>query len=71
MTKININRLRVVLAEQSRTNRWLAEKLEVNENTVSQWVTNNKQPSLETLYKVAMVLKVDIRELLESTLAKK
>jgi DNA-binding XRE family transcriptional regulator len=71
MSKININRLKVVLAEQNRTNRWLAEQLGVNEGTVSHWVTNNKQPSVETFYKIAIILKVDIKEMFESTLPKK
>jgi putative transcriptional regulator len=68
--KNNINRLRVVLAEKSVTNRWLAEKLNMNEGTVSRWITNSKQPSVDTFYKIAQILKVDIRELLESTLLK-
>jgi putative transcriptional regulator len=71
MTKVNINRLKVVLAEQNRTNRWLADQLEVNEGTVSHWVTNNKQPSVETFLKIALILKIDIRDLFESTLPKK
>jgi putative transcriptional regulator len=68
--KNNINRLRVVLAEKSVTNRWLAEKLNMNEGTVSRWITNSKQPSVDTFYKIAQLLKVDIRELFESTLLK-
>jgi transcriptional regulator with XRE-family HTH domain len=71
MSKVNINRLRVVLAEQSRTNRWLAEQLGVNEGTVSHWTTNNKQPSVQTFYNIAIILKVDIRELFEPTFHKK
>jgi transcriptional regulator with XRE-family HTH domain len=68
--KNNINRLRVVLAEKSVTNRWLAEKLNMSEGTVSRWITNSKQPSVDTFYKIAQLLKVDIRELFESTLLK-
>jgi putative transcriptional regulator len=71
ISKVNINRLKVVLAEQNRTNRWLAEQLGVNEGTVSHWTTNNKQPSVETFYKIAVTLKVDIRDLFESTLNRK
>jgi putative transcriptional regulator len=71
MGKININRLKVVLAEQSRTNRWLADQVGVNEGTVSHWVTNSKQPSVETFYNIAIILKIDIKDLFESTLAKK
>ncbi len=70
MGKKAINRIKVVLAEQDRTNRWLAEQLELNETTISRWCTNEKQPSLDTLLNVAAVLKVDIRNLLNSTLEK-
>ena len=67
MSKKAINRLKIVLAEQGRTNKWLAIKLEKNETTVSRWCTNDMQPSLETLVQVAEVLNVDVRELLVST----
>jgi transcriptional regulator with XRE-family HTH domain len=58
------NRLKVVLVEQKRTGKWLAEALEKNESTVSRWCTNESQPSLETLFKIAEVLGVEARELL-------
>ena len=62
-----INRLKVVLVEQKRTGKWLAEALGKNEATVSRWCTNESQPSLETLLEIAKVLNVDIRELLISS----
>lgn len=62
-----INRLKVVLVEQQRTGKWLAETLRKNEATVSRWCTNESQPSLETLIEIAKVLNVDVRELLIST----
>lgn len=62
-----INRIKVVLVEQGRTNKWLAEKMGKNNTTVSRWCTNEMQPSLETLVKIAEVLKVDVRELIVST----
>ena len=67
MAKKAINRLKVVLAEQGRTNKWLAEKLGKNTTTVSRWCTNEMQPSLETLTEIAEVLGVDVKELLNST----
>lgn len=67
MSKKTINRIKVVLAEQDKTNKWLAESLNKNETTISHWCTNEKQPSLETLIGVAKVLNVDVRELLHST----
>lgn len=66
-SKKNYNRIRVVLAEQDRTNKWLAEKIEKNRTTVSRWCTNNMQPSIETLAEIAEILNVDIRELLLPT----
>jgi putative transcriptional regulator len=67
MEKQNINRIRVVLAEQNRTNKWLAEQLKVSEITVSRWVNNTQQPAVEIFLQIAQVLKVDIRDLFEST----
>jgi len=67
MARKSINRLKVVLAEEGRTNKWLSEKLGKNTATVSRWCTNEMQPSLETLTEIAEVLGVDVRELLVST----
>lgn len=63
-----INRLKIVLAEQNKTNKWLAEAVNKNETTISRWCTNETQPSLETLIEIAQVLNVDVRELLHRTL---
>ena len=64
---MDLNRLKVVLVEKKKTGKWLAEMLEKNEATVSRWCTNESQPSLETLFEIAKVLNVDIKELLVST----
>lgn len=61
-----INRIKVVLAEKQRTNKWLAEKLGKEYSTVSKWCTNTNQPDLITLSKIVHLLDVDIRELLVS-----
>jgi DNA-binding XRE family transcriptional regulator len=63
----NYNRIKAVLAEQDKTNLWLAEKLDMNKSTVSKWCTNDIQPTIETLFKIAKALDVDVRELLVST----
>ena len=63
----DINRLKVVLAEQKRTNKWLAEELGKDPASVSKWCTNASQPSLETLVEIAEVLNVDVKDLLWST----
>ena len=63
----DINRLKVVLAEQKRTNKWLAEQLGKDPASVSKWCTNTSQPSLETLVEIARSLNVDVKDLLWST----
>ena len=59
-----LNRLRVVLAEQDKTNRWLAEQLGKTEHTISRWCHNKSQPSVVQLNEIANVLKVDVRTLI-------
>ena len=61
----DINRLKVVLAEQKKTNEWLAEQLKKDPATVSKWCTNKAQPSLETLAEIAQCLGVDVKQLLK------
>ena len=60
----DINRIKVVLVEKKKTNKWLAEQLGKDAATVSKWCTNSAQPSLETLLEIAKVLEVDPRELI-------
>lgn len=64
---MKINRLKIVLTEKEKTNKWLAEKLGKSDVTVSRWCTNEVQPSLDTLADIAKLLKIDIKELLNST----
>lgn len=64
---MKINRLKVILAEKSITNKWLAEQLGKSEVTVSRWATNENQPSMETFLEIAKLLDIDIKELLNST----
>ena len=59
----NINRIKVILAERNLQNKWLAEQIGRDQATVSKWVTNSCQPSLDMLIKIAKVLKVDLNEL--------
>lgn len=59
-----INRLKIVLAEQNRKGKWLAEQLGKNEATISRWCSNSAQPSLEMLVKIASVLDVNTKDLL-------
>lgn len=66
MNKKAINRLKVVLVEQGKTNKWLAEQLNKNETTVSRWCTNEVQPSLETLILISELLHIDVKDLIIS-----
>ena len=62
----DINRIKLVLVEKKRTNKWLSEQLGVTPSTVSKWCTNSSQPDLSNLLKIAELLEVDIKELLIS-----
>ena len=63
----NLNRLKVVLVEQGKTGKWLAEQLGKSNCTVSKWCSNSIQPDLPTLDKITKLLDVDIKDLLNST----
>lgn len=60
----DINRIKVVLVEKKRTNKWLAEQMGLKPSTVSKWCTNSSQPDIASLLKKADLLEVDIKELL-------
>lgn len=65
----DLNRLKVILAEKKKTNKWLAEQLRRDPATVSKWCTNSAQPGLETLRDIANLLEIDIRDLINPTIA--
>ena len=52
----DLNRIKVVLADKKRTNKWLAEQLGKDPATVSKWCTNSAQPTLENLMDIARCL---------------
>lgn len=60
----DINRLKILLAEKKKTNKWLCEQLGVNPTTVSKWCTNSSQPSVGMVLKVMEVLDVDIDQVI-------
>lgn len=64
MVSKNLNRIKVVLAEKQRSNKWLAEQLRKGPATVSKWCTNSAQPNLENLVEIAKCLSVDVSELI-------
>ncbi len=59
----DINRIKVILAEKKKTNKWLAETLGVNVTTVSKWCTNTNQPDLQTLVRIAAALEVELADM--------
>ena len=64
MSQKAINGLEIYLVEKNLNSKWHAERIEVNETTVSRWCTNDVQPPLTTLVKIAEVLKVKVSDLL-------
>lgn len=62
-TTKNINRIKAVLADKGRTNKWLAQQLGCAPTTVSKWCTNVAQPTLETMMQIAQLLEVEMNDL--------
>ena len=58
-----INRMKVMLVDKGKTNRWLATQLGKDPATVSKWCTNSAQPTLETMMQIAKLLNVDMNDL--------
>ena len=67
MSKKAINRVKAILAEHSKTNRWLAVQLKKNETTISRWCTNDTQPSVENMIAISKLLSIDVKDLLHTT----
>ncbi len=64
----DLNRLKVVLVENKKTSRWLANELGKNTTTVSKWCTNVSQPDLQTLHRIANLLDIDVKTLIKSNI---
>lgn len=64
MANKDLNRIKVVLADKKKTNKWLAEQLGKEQTTISKWCTNSSQPDLASLIKIAKLLEVEVTELL-------
>ena len=62
-----LNRIKVVLVEQGKTSKWLAEQLNKSTCTISKWCTNSAQPDLYTLNQIANILNMDKRDLLTAS----
>ena len=64
MSNKKINRIKVMLAEKEKTNKWLAEQVGKDPATISKWCTNTSQPPLDTLIQISQLLKVEVTELI-------
>ena len=67
MENNGLNRIKVMLVEKNKTARWLSKELGKDPTTVSKWCTNQSQPTLEILLKIADLLEVDYTELVRNT----
>lgn len=63
----DLNRLKIILCEKKKTSKWLAAELGKNPTTISKWCTNTIQPDLPTLNRIAELLDVDIKDLIQSS----
>ena len=59
-----LNRIKVVLAEKNKSNKWLSEQLDKDPAIISKWVTNTTQPSVEMLIQIAKALNVSVNRYL-------
>lgn len=64
MTDRALNRIKVVLVENNKTSKWLAEQLGVSAVTVSKWCSNIHQPDLYTIARIAVLLGCEKRDLI-------
>ena len=62
-----MNRIKDILQEKGIKQTWLADRLGKSFNTVNGYVQNRKQPRLEVLNEIALILDIDVRELIIST----
>ena len=60
----DLNQLKLVLVKKKKTNKWLAEQLNVNQTTVSKWCTNTSQPDLATLKRISELLNANVSEII-------
>lgn len=67
MSKKPINRLKAILAEHGKTNKWLAVQLKKSETTTSCWCSNKTQPSVENMIAISKLLSIDVKDLLNTT----
>jgi DNA-binding XRE family transcriptional regulator len=63
---VQLNRIKEVLVEKEKTQAWLAGELDVEFRTVNRYINNHRQPNLQLLFEIAKILKVNVKELINS-----
>ncbi|MGN0000820.1 MAG: helix-turn-helix transcriptional regulator [Marinilabiliaceae bacterium] len=61
---MRLNRIKAVLVEQDKSQKWLAEQLGKSFSTTNAYCCNRQQPNLDTLYRIAQLLSVELKELI-------
>ena len=61
---MKLNRIKAVLVEQDKSQKWLAERLGKSFSTTNAYCCNRQQPNLDTLYRIAQLLSVELKELI-------
>ena len=61
---MKLNRIKTVLVEKELSQKWLAEQLGKSFSTINAYCYNRQQPNLDTLYKIAQLLSVELKDLI-------
>lgn len=61
---MKLNRIKTVLVEKDLSQKWFAEQLGKSFSTTNAYCCNRQQPNLETLYKIAKLLSVELKDLI-------
>ncbi len=61
---MEMNRIKEALQEKGLTQVWLARELDKSFKMVNAYACNRKQPSLETLFRIADLLQINVKELI-------
>ena len=61
---MKLNRIKAVLVEQDKSQKWLAEQRGKRFSTTNAYCCNRQQPNLDTLYRIAQLLSVELKELI-------
>lgn len=65
--ELRINRIKEILVIQGKTQKWLAGEMGISTTAMTAICTNKSQPHLKDLHRMAVILDVDIREMLVGT----